>query len=227
MEIKDRLVIAKSLSEGKRVLDVGGLGMVYHPPRSGLLPVLLKCVHRFLQLLSRRKKVTAQDSAFANALRGPAAVASEHRIVDFQPDPKVNYLIDLNKRESPQQMREAIDAFKPEVILCMECLEHVNYRHEVMNEFARAIDEYGATVFVTIPNNANWIFNSLGWNFDHSAAYFKGIAHRCVSRSDLGQHDLTMYGCMSRYVWYWWVVYALSFFQPFGFGFVVRPKTAP
>ena len=106
----------------------------------------------------------------------------------------------------------------------METLEHVNYHFEIMNVFAEAISKYETVVFISLPNNANWILNALGWNFDHSIAFFRDIAKRFVMRSNLGMHDVTYSGCMQKYVWHWWIVYILSFFQPFNLGFTIQHK---
>jgi hypothetical protein len=192
----DRIALAVELAAGRRVLDIGGQKMPQCAP----------------------------DSPFAKAYGKIAKAAREYRIVDYQKVTGVDYCLDLNQAGGVRQLRESIDEYRPEAILCMETLEHVNYHFECMNEMARAIERYGSTVYVTVPNNANWIFNILGWNRDHSIAFFKDIAMRFVSRSDLGRFDIAMHGCMQKYVGYWWIAYALAFFQPFSWGFVIRPK---
>jgi hypothetical protein len=145
--------------------------------------------------------------------------------VDYHDVPPGHYEIDFNKAGCVEKLRHAIDEFKPEVILCMETLEHVNYRFEMMNEMARSVALYNSTVFITIPNNANWFLNALGWNSDHSVAFFKDIAERFVCRSDLGQHDLQMFGCMQQYFWFWRLVYAATLFQPLSWAFLIKPKS--
>jgi hypothetical protein len=224
MGLIDRLQYAQSLSEGKRVLDVGGLGMTYQASNSSVMGRILKVGHHLADALGRGRRVTATDSSFANALGGPGQVASEYRVVDYTEHPKVHYAINMNEKDSVQKMRDALEEFKPEVILCMETLEHVNYHFEIMNAFADAASKYGTVVFITLPNNANWVLNALGWNFDHSVAFFRDIAERFVTRSDLGKHEVTYGGCMQKYVWHWWIVYLASFCQPFNLGFTIRPK---
>ena len=179
-----------------------------------------------MHLLSLDPKDGSQ-SRFAKLYRSIGEGTKEHCIVDYHDVPPGHYEIDFNKSGSVEKLRRAIDEFKPEVILCMETLEHVNYRFEMMNEMARSVALYNTTVFITIPNNANWFLNALGWNADHSVAFFKGIAERFVSRSDLGQHDLKMFGCMQQYFWFWRLVYAGTFFQPFSWAFLVRSKEKP
>jgi hypothetical protein len=109
----------------------------------------------------------------------------------------------------------------------METLEHLNLHFECMNQLAHAVSAYGAEVFITVPNNGNWIFNALGWNHDHCVAFFRDIAMRFVSRSNLGRHEVTEIPCMQKYLWYWPLVYAASFFQPMNLGFHIRPRTEP
>lgn len=164
------------------------------------------------------------NSPFAILYGHIERAAKEYRIVDYQKQPSVDYIIDFNKPESIPLVRQAIGEFKPQVILCMETLEHINYHYELMNEIAKSIKELNCLAFITVPNNGNWVFNALGWNTDHSTAYFRDIAYRFVSRSDLGQHEVLVAPCMQKYLWYWRIVYALSCFQPFSWGFLVTPK---
>ncbi len=190
----DRLVYARTLSAGKKVLDIGGQKMP-------------NC---------------AVTSPFAVEYGKIQLAASAYRIVDYQDKPEVDYVLDLNKAESIARLAGIIAEFKPEVILCMEVLEHINYHFEVMNVLADAITKINSVVFITIPNNGNWVFNALGWNQDHSIAFFKNIALRFVSRSDLGKYPVEMHACMQKYRWYWWIVYLLSFGQPLSWGFTIR-----
>jgi hypothetical protein len=217
--IQDRLVTARDLCKGKRVLDIGGQCMPAGSVDSGFAQSGRGIMHLF----GLESKDPTQ-SRFAKLYRSIGQAAKEHRVVDYHDVPPGHYEIDFNKADSVEKLRRAIDEFKPEVILCMETLEHVNYRFEMMNEMARSVALYNTTVFVTIPNNANWFLNALGWNSDHSVAFFKDIAKRFVYRSDLGQHDVKMFGCMQQYFWFWRLVYAGTLFQPFSWAFLVRPK---
>jgi hypothetical protein len=193
--VVDRLAFAAELCHGKKVLDIGGQKMPNCDPKS----------------------------PFAREYRKIQQTASEYRIVDYQQVPGVDYLVDLNRPDGVESLRKAIEEYRPQVVLCMETLEHVNYHFESMNAMAHAIGAYGATVFITVPNNGNWVFNALGWNSDHSIAFFQNIADRFVRRSELGLHKVEIVGCMQKYVWYWWIAYTISFFQPFSWGFVVKP----
>ncbi len=218
--IRDRLVTARDLCRGKRVLDIGGQLMPAGSQQSGFATG----GRGILQLAGMESKDPTQ-SRFARLYRSIGEGARERRVVDYHDVPPGHYEIDFNKAGSIEKLRRAIDGFKPEVILCMETLEHVNYRFEMMNEMARAVALYQSTVFITIPNNANWFLNALGWNSDHSVAFFKDIAVRFVCRSDLGQHDVRMFGCMQQYFWFWRLVYVMTLFQPFSWAFLVKPKS--
>jgi hypothetical protein len=210
----DRLVFAAEIAKKKRVLDIGGRGMpappegvkVYGPSSFSL------------------KQTHPDQSTFARTYQRIGQGASEYRILDARNEPDVNYVVNLSQKGCVETVRGIISDYKPEVILCMETLEHANYHFEIMNEMARAVSEYGSTVFITIPNNGNWILNMAGWNHDHCVGFFPGIATRFVTRSDLGAHNVTFYRCFQQYLWYWRFAYAVSFFQPFSLGFLVQPK---
>jgi len=225
----DRHRYAAELCTGRRVLDVGGLGMVgpaTEMPRLTLFYSIAIRLHRAMEALFYRAAVRKSGGAAAAAYNRIGELSSEYKVVDFQDLPGVDYVIDLNKKGSVDAVKAAVDDFRPEVILCMETLEHVNYHYEVMNVFAHAVSSYGTTVFITLPNNGNWVLNALGWNFDHSVAFFRDIAKRFVCRSDLGEHDVSCHACTAKYVWHWWIVYLISFGQPFSLGFTIRPKGA-
>ena len=105
----------------------------------------------------------------------------------------------------------------------METLEHINYHCEVMSEIARAVRTWNAEAYITLPNNRNWVLDMLGWNKDHIMAFFRDIAWRFVTRSELGACRIVMHACMQKYLWYWWAVYLISGCQPFSWGFVIKP----
>lgn len=197
MTTVDRIQLAERLASGAKVLDIGGQKMASCDPRSAFA-IRYACIERS---------------------------AAEYRIADYQDKPTVDFVIDFNKSDSIAAIRRILDDYRPDVILCMETLEHVNYHFELMNEMARCVRLYGSRVFITVPNNYNWIFNALGWNHDHSVAFFRDIAYRFVTRSDLGQHCVLVAPCMQTYLWFWRLVYLFSFFQPFSWGFLITPKT--
>lgn len=161
---------------------------------------------------------------FARAYQEIRNGAKEYRILDVQKDTDIEYAADLNTRGGVTRLAEAIDEFKPDVILCMETLEHVNYHFEVMNTFAAAIDKYATTCLITLPNNSNWIVNHVIGIDDHSVAFFKDVALRFVTRSDLGKHALLSFPCTGKYTWSWPVAYVLSGFQPTSFGFLIGSR---
>ncbi|MDA0576808.1 MAG: hypothetical protein O3B24_01785 [Verrucomicrobia bacterium] len=222
----DRLAYAAELCRGKRVLDVGGWGMTTSTTSTGLLTETLQTLHRVAEPRAQADQNGPAKSPFLAALARIRDGAAEHCIMDAHQDPGVAYQIDLNQSGCVEKVRAAIEEYRPEVILCMETLEHVNYHFEIMNEFSRAVSRHGAVVYITLPNNGNWVLNALGWNYDHSVAFFRDIAHRFVTRSDLGQHAVVMHGCMQKYLWYWWLVYLLAFAQPLSWGFTIRRRAS-
>jgi hypothetical protein len=192
----DRIKLAATLAKNARVLDIGGQKMAGCDP----------------------------NSPFALKYARIEQAAKDYRIVDYQQQPTVDYVLDFNKADSIPRVRSIIDTLRPAVILCMETLEHINFHFELMNEMARAVAEFQSLVFITLPNNGNWVFNALKWNDDHSTAFFRDIAFRFVTRSRLGEHEVLVVPCMQKYLWYWPLVYFLSFFQPFSWGFLILPK---
>jgi hypothetical protein len=212
-QLEDRLVYARGVAAGKRTLDIGGRGM---PPADNV---------KLLgpNSLSLKKEDPGQ-SKFAKLYRSIGQSAAAYHILDARNEPDVHYPVNLSEKGCIEKLHGVISDYRPEVILCMETLEHCNYHFEAMNEMARAVGEFGAEVFITIPNNANWILNYLGWNYDHCVAFLPDVGKRFVERSDLGQHRITYVPCFQKYLWYWRLAYAASLFQPFSLGFHVRPK---
>jgi len=191
----DRIELAVRLARGTRVLDIGGQKMANCDPRS----------------------------PFARAYARIEAAAREYRIADVQRQPSVDYVLDFNTAAALPALRAALDEYRPETLLCMETLEHVNYHFELMNEMARCIERHGSPVFITVPNNGNWLFNALGWNRDHCIAFLRDVAWRFVTRSALGRFEVLAVPCMQRYRRHWRIAYALSGFRPFSWGFLVAP----
>ncbi|MEI9959684.1 MAG: hypothetical protein WDM76_00730 [Limisphaerales bacterium] len=216
-DLKDRLVFAREVAKGRRVLDVGGAGM----------PACDKPHVHGVPSVGIRKGSDPTTSPFALAYQAIRSGAREYRVVD-QPQPGKDLLIDhpldLNHPDSVAALSKVLAEYRPEVILCMETLEHLNYHFEIMNEFARCVERDRAEVFISLPNNANWILNALGWNHDHCVGFFREIAARFVSRSDLGNHEVIYVPCFQKYLWYWPLAYAASFCQPFSLGFHIKPR---
>jgi len=208
-ELHDRLVYARGVAKGKRTLDIGGRGM---PPA----PKQVRGPLTF-------KKVDPSQSTFAKLYRSIGEGASEYKILDARNEPDVDFPLNLSEKGCIEKLHKIIADYRPEVIICMETLEHCNYHFEAMNEMAIAVKEWGCEVFITIPNNYNWILNYLGWNHDHCVAFIPDVSQRFVGRSDLGKHKVTFVRCFQKYLWYWRLAYAASFFQPFSLGFHVRP----
>jgi len=161
---------------------------------------------------------------FARAYQKIHEASKSYRIVDVQNDPSVDYPIDLNVKTGVDQLRAAMEEYKPNVLFCMETLEHINYHYEVMNAFASIIEEYATLCLITLPNNSNWIVNHIIGIDDHSTAFFKDVAYRFIARSDLGKHEIITFPCTGMYEWYWPVAYVLAGFKPTSWGFLIGPK---
>lgn len=190
----DRLQFAAKLCAGKRALDIGGQHPFNHDSK-----------HPFFV-----------------SYRQIAACSSSYEIVDRQNQQGVKYVADLNTREGLNNLAVILEEYQPEVILCMEILEHLMFPFEVMNLLGNYLLGRRAEVFITIPNNGNWVLDLLNWHGDHNYAFFHSIAERFVKRSKLGECRIEMFPCMQRYRWYWWIIWLLAFGQPFNWGFLIK-----
>lgn len=195
-----RLGLARDLCCGRTVLDVGGRKM----PGSEI-----------------------KYPKFSRAYGAIRECSKTYRIVDVQKDPEVDYSIDLNVKTGVDRLAEVLEEYQPEVILCMETLEHINYHYEVMNVFALAVERHSTMCLITLPNSSNWIVNHIMGIQDHSTAFFRGVAQRFVTRSDLGKWKVVMFPCTGMYVWYWPIAYVLSGFQPTSWGFLIGSPENP
>lgn len=193
-ELVDRFEYAAQLCRGKKVLDIGGQHPLNHDPHH----------------------------PFGLSYRQIAQNASKYECFDRDSKPNVKFAGDLNTQEGRDYLANVLKEYQPQVVLCMEILEHLNHPHAVMNILAGYLGQgKGIDLFITIPNNGNWILDALNWHQDHNAAFFKSIAMRFVGRSDLGAFPIVMRPCMQKYKWYWWIIYLLAFRQPFNWGFHV------
>jgi len=213
-KLVDRLVYARGVAAGKRTLDIGGRGM---PPAPDNVRLLGPNSFSF-------KKEEPTQSRFARLYHSIGKSASEYRILDARNEPDVDYPLNLSEKGYVEKLHPIISDYRPEVIICMEALEHCNYHFEALNEMAQAVAEFGTSVWITIPNNSNWILNYLGWDHDHCVAFLPDVGRRFVERSDLGRHHVTYIPCFHQYLWYWRLAYAASFFQPFSLGFHIRAQ---
>ncbi len=189
----DRIEMAADLARGKKVLDIGGQHPMNHDPHH----------------------------PFARAYRRIAENASEYRSFDRDAQDGVAYVGDLNTAGGREILYRALKDYQPDVVLCMEVLEHLNYPCEVMDRLSDWLIESCGTVFITIPNNGNWVLNALNWHQDHNVAFFKSIAQRFVGRSGLGRCHIEMFKGMQTYQWYWWIAYLIAFCQPFNWVFKI------
>ena len=193
----DRLQFAAKISVGKRVLDIGGQHPMNH----------------------------ASTHPFGACYRKIVETASQYEVFDRDEKPGVTYMGDLNTLNGQNLLAKALAEYQPQVILCMEILEHLNYPCAVMDMLALYIQaNSGVTLFLTLPNNGNWILNAMNWHADHNVAFFRTIAMRFVGRSELGQLKVTMYPCIQRYKWYWLGFYLMALGQPVNWGFLIERK---
>ncbi|MDO9541140.1 MAG: hypothetical protein Q7J98_02305 [Kiritimatiellia bacterium] len=193
-QLIDRLQFAAKLCAGKRVIDIGGQHPFNHD----------------------------SSHPFFVSYRLIASSSARYEIVDRQNKPGVRYLADLNTREGLDNLAVILEDYRPEIILCMEILEHLMFPFETMNILAAYLKRHRAELFITIPNNGNWIINLMNWHSDHNYAFFQSIAERFVKRSKLGECRIEMFPCMQRYRWYWRLFYALALGQPVNWGFLVQ-----
>ena len=193
----DRFEYATKLSAGKRVLDIGG----------ALMPG------------------TDPDHPFAKAYSKISIGAKEYKVVDYQDLPTVDYILDLNYDKNVKELEKIIEDYKPEVILCMEFLEHINYHYEIMQVLARAVGSLNSVVLITLPNSDNWFWKLLGWDTDHVMGFNRGTATNLITRSNLGKHNVKYVPLVSgKYKWYWFFVHILTFCQSFSLAFEIRKK---
>lgn len=195
-QLIDRFRFAAGLSKNRRVLDIGG-----------------------------QKPRNEPTNPFGIAHREISDSASQYEVLDRDLKGGVKYVADLNSHEGREMLTTVLHEYRPEVVLCMEVLEHLNYPCEVMDILGEYVLSSKAVLFVTLPNNGSWVLNALNWHSDHNFAFFKSLAARFVKRSELGNCDIEMYPCMQTYRWFWWIVYLLAFCQPFNWGFkITAPK---
>jgi len=100
----DRLKFAVRLSAGKRVLDIGGQ-KAYNCPTG---------------------------DPYAAAYRKISGAAGQYAVLDRDPQDGVDYAADLNTADGREKLTRILDEYRPDVVICMEILEHLNYPCEIM-----------------------------------------------------------------------------------------------
>jgi hypothetical protein len=192
----DRLEMASRLAQGKRVLDIGGVGMGGDKKSVG---------------------VPFAGDGYVRGLRSVEQNASAYRTVDI--DPRANDVIDLSSETGPSQLGAVINQFKPELIVCMETLEHLCNASEVL----RVMGTTGCEIWITLPNNRNPLLDWLGWNYDHCFRFCPDTATRFVQRVLPGR-TVRAYDCFQKYLWYWPLAYAAGGFRGMNVGLQVMPR---
>jgi hypothetical protein len=189
---------------------------------------------RFAAELSRGKRVLdiggkwpfdqPPGNPFRKAYEPIAQAASQYEILDWNGG---KYIADLSTRSGLASLADALRDYRPEVVLCMETLEHLKYPFELLDITSTWLLTGGECLFLTVPNNGNWVLNALGWHVtDHNFAFFGSTAMNMVRKSALGQCQIEMYACMQKYLWYWWLVYLIALGQPISWGFKVSANVA-
>ena len=194
MELICRHRYAHALCHGERVLDIGG----------ALMPLK-----------------TDTTSAYAQMYRQVRRDSASYKVVDNH---DADYPVDLNSPYCGSVLCWAILDFQPEVILCMETLEHVRQHLCVLEQCAWAIAHLGCDVFITLPSVTNWIPHVAGWHDHHLFAFTGGMARRFVQASSLGKLPMREYACFGRWRWWWWAAYAATGFQPLSYAFHIVPE---
>lgn len=159
------------------------------------------------------------ENPFRKAYEPIAQSAAQYEILDWNGG---KYVADLSTRSGLATLSDSLKEYKPDVVLCMETLEHLKYPFEMLDIISEWLLASGGTFFMTLPNNGNWLVNALGWHVvDHNFSFFRSTAMNLVRKSALGNQRVEMYACMQKYLWYWWLFYLFSFCQPIVWGFKV------
>ena len=220
--IIDRIEFAAELSQGKRVLDLGGKG-------GGIecAPATLSSMYgKLVNFGARKGKPIPSELRFPTIYKNISARAADYKVVDCKAQPGVDYVINFDEPGAMKQLGNIIANYSPEIILCMETLEHVGHSRALMDEMARSV-ENGTEVFITLPNNGNWVLNALGWGRSHLVAFLRSNANCFIRQSNLGRYEVVEYECIGRYSRLWRLVYLVSGFQPFSWGFHIKKTIQP
>ena len=207
--MNDRLMFARDLVAGRRVLDIGGSGM--KSDYTGKV--------RRLGLFSKKPPHLMKFGLPYQSFRDSA---SEYKALDISSD--AHYQADLNSKLGLITLEEALKSYKPNTITAMEVFEHVTNISNCLAVIADYMHESDAELFITLPNNANWIFNAMGFNHDHVYAFFPDIADRMIHRSPLAEWSIERVMFHPRYMWWWRAMYLASGCQPSSIGFVVNRR---
>ncbi len=136
----DRIGVAQCLAAGRRVLDIGGEG-----------PIL----DNVAPLLAREYRLLRE-------------VCHEYKCLDIKGKP--DYQADLNTESGMLTLALALDNYRPEVVLAMEVLEHLQRPDKVVSLIASAVQN-GATAWITVPNAGNWIVQKVLYDPKHDTPH--------------------------------------------------------
>ena len=199
MQHVDRHVMARELSRGRRVLDIGGVGMGS------------KQESRWSPVRSHAQRACGREY---NKIR---EAASRYETLDYRPG--ADWECDLN---NPGELPKILRSCEPDVIICMECLEHLAYPGMVVQAIGEAVQR-GSVAWFTVPNPWHWVWWVLGWHYDHTLLFTREMGLRFFSRVS-SDFRVTYYQCTQRYVPYWWIIYLAGFLQPENHGFLLQKK---
>ena len=185
--------IAAEMCKGKRVMDIGG----------SLMPD------------------TSADSPFARMYTHRRLQAAAYHNIDVHGEREET--IDFNCFGCGRTLRKAMSVFQPQVILCMEFLEHVHYHAEVMDAMAWWMRKRKSEVraLITLPAGDNWVTHQAGWHLDHLFAFTKGMAERFIRRSPLKEFPIHTFDSVGKWHKAAIPVWVLAGFRPISYGFVI------
>jgi len=193
----DRLSYTAKACRGKRVLDVGG----------ALMPE------------------TPKDCRFAKAYSKIKQGSKEYKVMDRQNTFDVDYVADLNTLKGIGLLSKTINEYQPEIILCMETLEHINCHWEVMEVFAEAISKLNCVILISLPNDTNLLFKYFDFDWDHLMGFNKETATRFLTRSSLGKHHIKYMPLASgMYQKYWPLCWLFSVGNPIALLFQIKKE---
>ncbi len=163
---------------------------------------------------------------FDKAYRQIEAVSKEYKIADA--NPQADEVVDLNTRCGVLDLAQCMAIYRPDVILCMETLEHINRAGEVKDFIASHVQR-GAVALISLPNNQSWIVNVLSivlkwWKY-HLMAFTRTTARNFITASELRHCQIEEFDAIGKYQWFWPLLYLAAGCQGFSFGYIIRKRT--
>jgi 2-polyprenyl-3-methyl-5-hydroxy-6-metoxy-1,4-benzoquinol methylase len=164
---------------------------------------------------------------FDKAYRQISVVSKEYKIADI--NPQADAVVDLNTRCGVLDLAQCLAIYRPDVILCMETLEHLNRAGEVMDFIASHVQR-GAVALITLPNNDPWTMLvrcewMLGWMRHHLVAFTRrNVARNFITASALRHCAVAEFDAIGKQYWFWPLLYLAAGCQGFSFGYIIQKK---